>query len=204
MDELILASKVVDGSVPERRWKIRMKQSRRVVHGVVSALLLAGSLFGGLWHTPDVRAAVASRGDPIFWIGPGASQCTCDSKVQMTVSVDGQAQYITYEIHGPLGTAVHAMHFTGGKLTGRESYTFVADQVSNQYVVVTTVISDGTVQVQVSEQLVTPSIAAAAAVPTTSSASSAPVTTTGYSNQDITTSRSAPSAPVSTTDGSDN
>jgi hypothetical protein len=183
-----------------------MKQSRQVVRGVVSGLLLAGILVGS-WRQTSADAAVASRGDPTFWIGPGSTEPAFDNKLQMRVDIDatGSAvQHITYAIHGPRGTAVHSVLYTGGKLDGLESYTFVADQSPNQYVVVTTVTTDDTVPVEVTEQLVTPGTAATPAVRTAGSASSAPVATSGQSNKGITTSSSAPSAPVATTGGSDN
>jgi len=123
------------------------------MRSVVSVGLLAGALAGGWGRTADVRAAVGSRGDPVFWIGPGTTQSTSDDKLQISFSVSSTVQHATYAVHGPLGTAVHSVLYTGSTLSGLESYTFVADQATHRYVVVTTVTTSGVVPVTLTEQL---------------------------------------------------
>jgi hypothetical protein len=142
--------------------------------GVTS--LLAGVLVGGWRQTPDARAAVASRGDPTFWIGPGATLTTSDDKLQITVSVNSVVLHVTYAIHGPQGTAVHSVQYTGGALSGLESYTFAADQTTHRYLVVATVKTAVATSVTITEQLLT-----------IGSTSPKPNTFTGLSNQSITT-----------------
>jgi len=149
----------------------RLKVGSRAVLGVA---VLAGALVGGWGSTQEARAAVASRGDPIFWIGPGATQSPTDIKLQLAVTVNSAAQHITYAIHAPQGAAVQSVQYTGGALSGLESFTFVADQTSPQYLVVTTVTTQRAVAVTVQAQLVSGSV------------SPAPVISAGQSNQPIT------------------
>jgi hypothetical protein len=141
---------------------------------MMGAVVLAGALVGGWGSTHEARAAVASRGDPIFWIGPGASQSTADVSLQIAATVNSTVQHVSYAVHAPQGTAVHSVLYTGGALSGLESYTFVADQTTQRYLVVTTVTTQLTVPVTVVEQLVG------------GGTSPAPVAFTGLSNQPIT------------------
>jgi hypothetical protein len=149
----------------------RLKVGTRTMMG---AVVLAGALVGGWGSTHEARAAVASRGDPIFRIGPGASQSTADVSLQIAATVNSTVQHVSYAVHAPQGTAVHSVLYTGGALSGLESYTFVADQATQRYLVVTTVTTQLTVPVTVVEQLVG------------GGTSPAPVAFTGLSNQPIT------------------
>jgi hypothetical protein len=146
------------------------------IRTIGAAALLVGILGGGWRQTPDARAAVASRGDPSFWIGPGATQTSSDDKLQITVSVNSPVQHVSYVIHGPQGTAVHSVQYTGGALSGLESYTFAADQATHRYLVTATVKTSFVALVTITEQLVT-----------LGSMSLQPITFTGLSNQGITT-----------------
>jgi hypothetical protein len=153
-----------------------MRNATGTVRAIGAAALLVGILGGGWRQTPDARAAVASRGDPTFWIGPGATLTSSDDKLQITVSVNTVVQHVTYAIHGPQGTAVHSVQYTGGALSGLESYTFAADQATHRYLVVATVKTSAPAPVTITEQLLT-----------AGSTSPKPNTFTGLSNQGITT-----------------
>jgi hypothetical protein len=143
---------------------------------MMGAAVLVGALIGGWGSTQEARAAVASRGDPIFWIGPGATPSTTDVKLQIAATVNSTVQHVSYAIHAPQGTAVHSILYTGGTLSGLESYTFVADQRTQQYLLVTTVTTPFTASVTVTAQLVTGG-----------GTSPAPSSSSGQSNQPIST-----------------
>jgi len=141
---------------------------------MMGVAVLVGALVGGWGSTQEARAAVASRGDPIFWIGTGATQSTANVKLQIAVSVNSAVQHITYAIHAPRGATLHSVQYTGGTLSGLESFTFVSDQTTPQYLVVTTVTTQLAVPVTVKAQLVD------------GSTFPAPDISTGQSNQPIT------------------
>ena len=116
------------------------------IRALLSVVVLAGILAGGWAHTPDVRAAVASRGGPIIWIAgtSGASSGPCQINVGVTVSASStQIQNITYAVHGPVGTRVTNYVATGGALQGKESYTYTADRTDLKLSTSTTVTTTG-------------------------------------------------------------
>jgi hypothetical protein len=121
----------------------------KVVSGVralMGVAVLAGVLAGGWTHTPDVRAAVASRAGPIIWISgtTGASAGACQINVGVDVSASStQIQSIVYAVHGPVGTVVTKYVATGGALQGKESYTYTADRTDLAVSTITTVTTTG-------------------------------------------------------------
>jgi hypothetical protein len=118
----------------------------RGVRTVMSVAILAGALAGSWAHTPDVRAAVASRAGPLIWIAgtSGASAGSCQINVGVVVSASStQIQTITYAVHGPVGTAVTKYVATGGALQGKESYTYTADRTDLSVSTITTVTTTG-------------------------------------------------------------
>jgi hypothetical protein len=157
------------------------------VRAIAAVGVLAGVLAGGWGRTPDVRAAVASRGDPKIWIAGTSGGVSISCKITIDVAVSttsGSIQSITYAIHGPIGTAVTQEVATGGALKGMESYTYTADQTDRQVMTVTTVTTTGgSVPVTVAESAVQQSLG-----------STASLTVSGMSNLPITTLVSAGSA----------
>jgi len=153
------------------------------MRSVVSVGLLAGVLAGGWGRTADVRAAVGSRGDPLFSISGTSGGAVVSYGIQLGVTVSAastQVQRVTYALHGPVGTAVKWSFNTDDSLSAKEAYTYTADRTDLQVVAVTTVTTTGgSVPVTVNE---------AAVQVGTSLAFTAPFQVSGMSNQSITTS----------------
>jgi hypothetical protein len=158
---------------------------RRIVVGVravVAVGVLAGVLAGGWVHTPDVRAAVASRGDPVFLLSGTSGGTAIAYRVQVGVSVSAlssQITSVTYVVHGPAGTVVTQQYATDDALAAKEVYTYAADRADQKFVAVTTVTTTGgSVAVTISES---------AASQSAGSTASTSLSQSGMSNQPITT-----------------
>ena len=132
-----------------------MKWNRAGVRAIMGVAALAGVLVGGFGRASETRAAVASRGDPIFWIAGASGGVAANYGVQIGVSVSTNSKRvvgINYALHGPVGTAVRWSFITDDNLAAVESYTYTADRTDQQVVTVTTVTTaGGSVPVTVSE-----------------------------------------------------
>ena len=159
-----------------------MKASGVNVRAVLGVAVLAGGILGGWGHTSEARAAVASRGDPIFWLAGTSGGAAADYGIQIGVAVSTSRDNIlgiTYALHGPVGTTVTLEYATPDTLAALESYTYTADRADKQVVAVTTITTTGgSVPVTVNESAIQVGTHIGLTVP---------FEVSGMSNQSITT-----------------
>jgi hypothetical protein len=154
------------------------------VRAIVAVGVLVGVLAGGWGRTPDVRAAVASRGDPVLLVTGTANGVPVAYGIEIGVSVataSTQIQHVTYALSGPVGTSVRLEFATDDTLAAKESYTYTATRGDQLVVAVTTVTTTGgsvPAVVTESEINVAKGLGVAMSSDTESGYSNAPVTTT--------------------------
>lgn len=119
---------------------------RRLSRLALGAALVAATLAAGPWTAHPAGATWSScGGDPIVWLSNG-------DKITMQVTINDAAtdiQNVTYLVHGPVGTTVSQITYTGGALSGLESVQFVADDPSGTYDT-TTLVTTGTAGITIS------------------------------------------------------
>jgi hypothetical protein len=103
---------------------------RRITRLVLGSTLLVTGLIAGPFTAHQAGATWSScSGDPIVWLSNG-------DKITITETINDAAsdvQGISYVVHGPVGTTVSQITYTGGALSGLESVQFVADNPAGTY-----------------------------------------------------------------------
>lgn len=103
---------------------------RRITRLVLgSTLLVTGLVAGPLSAHPAGATWSSCSGDPIVWLSNG-------DKITITETINDAASDVlgvTYLVHGPVGTTVSQIVYTGGALSGLESVQFVADDPAGTY-----------------------------------------------------------------------
>ena len=97
---------------------------------LVVAALLGGGLLSGIGAPRADAALSACRSDPQVTLSNGL-------RINLASSINlqqGRINGIYYTLHGPVGTTVSNVVYTGGATGHIEHFAYVADQTTNAYV----------------------------------------------------------------------
>lgn len=108
-------------------FRIRLLSSPR--RALLLALLVLGLLVNAQLTAPAFAGFVSCRTDPIVNLSDGRVL-----QITSTINTDpGNVRSVSYVVHGPAGTRVTNIAYTGGQFQGKETVKYYADLADASY-----------------------------------------------------------------------